>query len=83
MRVRVANCLKKFGGDLVRNEAMKLLKRNRELYNPLELIDGGTGPIQKLGAMFLQLPEGLQLVSSEELAEAYKESAGLSVSILL
>ena len=53
MRVRVANCLKKFGGDLVRNEAMKLLKRNRELYNPLELIDGGTGPIQKLGAMFL------------------------------
>lgn len=38
MRVRVANSLKIYGGDMIKQEAGKLLRKNKEIYCPLELI---------------------------------------------
>lgn len=38
MRVRVANSLKIYGGDMIKQEAGKLLRKNKEIYCPLEQI---------------------------------------------
>lgn len=44
----MANALKMYGGDMIKQEGLKLLRKNKEIYCPLEIIEGGTGVIHKL-----------------------------------
>lgn len=81
--MRVANALKIYGGEMVKQESARLLRKNKEIYCPLEVIEGGTGISQKLSSQFLALPDELSKTTSEELASAYRESMGLVVSIML
>ncbi len=68
---------------MVRQEAGRLLKKNKEVYNPLEVIESGSGVMQKLGGLFFGFPEELTELACEELTGATKESMGLGVSIVL